>query len=430
MCYVHALRDHPLSRRTFMAAAAAAPFAARFSDVAPAGPFVIAGARIFDGVRLLGAGNVVVSGGRIRSVTSGGAVPQGMPVHDGRGRTLVPGLIDSHTHYSEVSRRDAPRFGVTTELNLFSTLAELGDFADRRRSHAPTSLPDLWTAGTWATVPGGWGTGQGIDFPVLEDGMDPAAFVDARLAEGSDFLKIALEDVGMQGEPIPALSAAQVRGLAAAARRRGVRSVVHVSKQRYARMAFDNGVSGLAHVPSDVPADEEFLRAAKGSGGFVTSTLALLGAATYADDPARAAVVDDPRVAPYLSPDQRRQLETPWPVKMPWNVETGLDNVGRLRRAGVPILAGTDAGAFGVAHGVSMLVELESLVRAGLRPAEALAAATSGPAAAYGLADRGRVRPGLHADLVLVNGDPTRDITVMRDVAAVWKNGSLIDRRF
>ena len=94
----------------------------------------------------------------------------------------------------------------------------------------------------------------------------------------------------------------------------------------------------------------------------------------------------------------------------------------------MPILAGTDAPNPGTAHGASIHRELELLVRAGLAPIEALRAATSAPAKAFSLLDRGRVAAGLRADLLLVHGDPTRDIRATRDIAAIWKTGHIVDR--
>ncbi len=98
-----------------------------------------------------------------------------------------------------------------------------------------------------------------------------------------------------------------------------------------------------------------------------------------------------------------------------------------MRDAGVPILAGTDAPAPGSWNGASLHQELELLVKAGLSPSEALSAATSVPARTFGLKDRGLIAPGLRADLVLVHGDPTRDITSTRDIVAVWKAGKLLE---
>jgi hypothetical protein len=95
----------------------------------------------------------------------------------------------------------------------------------------------------------------------------------------------------------------------------------------------------------------------------------------------------------------------------------------------VPILAGTDAPNPGTAHGASIHRELELLVQGGLTPTEALIAATSAPAAAFHLTDRGRIAKGMRADLVLVNGDPTTDIQATRDIAAIWKGGVALQRQ-
>jgi hypothetical protein len=102
--------------------------------------------------------------------------------------------------------------------------------------------------------------------------------------------------------------------------------------------------------------------------------------------------------------------------------------VRALKQAGVPILAGTDAGNPGVTHGISLHGELELLVQAGLTPTEALVAATSTPARIFHLDDRGRIATGLRADLLLVSGDPTSDITATRAIDGVWKQGKRIDR--
>ena len=97
--------------------------------------------------------------------------------------------------------------------------------------------------------------------------------------------------------------------------------------------------------------------------------------------------------------------------------------VAQLHRNGVRLLAGTDASSPGTAHGASLHDELHLLVLAGLSPPAALAAATSVPAAAFGLTDRGGIAPGMRADLVLVHGDPEHDITETRTIGQVWRAG-------
>lgn len=103
-------------------------------------------------------------------------------------------------------------------------------------------------------------------------------------------------------------------------------------------------------------------------------------------------------------------------------------NTRRLHRAGVPILAGTDAPLPGTANGVSLLSALDYLCEASLSPTAALAAASSVPARAFGLGDRGLVRPGYRADLVLVEGDVTTDVRQVREIVAIWKYGYPVDR--
>jgi hypothetical protein len=102
--------------------------------------------------------------------------------------------------------------------------------------------------------------------------------------------------------------------------------------------------------------------------------------------------------------------------------------VRRLKAAGVSILAGTDAPNPGTLHGASIHRELELLVKAGLTPTEALAAATSTPAAKFKLSDRGRIQPGMRADLLLVKGDPASNIKATRNIVRVWKRGAVVDR--
>jgi imidazolonepropionase-like amidohydrolase len=130
-------------------------------------------------------------------------------------------------------------------------------------------------------------------------------------------------------------------------------------------------------------------------------------------------------VGPYLTASMRGSLARRFPPEFAAKVKLAHAKaaVGALRRAGVRILAGTDAPAPGLAHGPSLHRELELLVLSGLTPSEALASATSEPARAFGFHDRGRIAEGLRADLLLVDGDPTVDIRATRDIVGVWKLG-------
>jgi hypothetical protein len=184
----------------------------------------------------------------------------------------------------------------------------------------------------------------------------------------------------------------------------------------------------LVHVFVDKPADDALIRLAAERKAFVIPTLTVLDSVNHTGG--NAALADDPALAPYLTPDDVQMLKSTFPRKTPSAdvIKYPAETVKALKAAGVRILAGTDCGNPGTAHGVSLHRELALLVDAGLTPIQALAAATATTADSFGLSDRGRVAPGLRADLVLVDGDPTIDITATRKIAGVWKQGKPIDR--
>ncbi|MBV8502525.1 MAG: amidohydrolase family protein [Paucibacter sp.] len=401
------------------------------SDAAEAEPdFIVRHATVFDGERRLTDTDVLVQDGRIAAIGRELKAPAGVSVVDGRGKTLMPGLIDAHTHTWGSAGRDALRFGVTTELDMFTDPRGLPAARAQRQARAAAGSADLWSAGVLATVPGGHGTEYGIKIPTLSTPAEAADFVAARKAEGSDYLKIVIEDGSAFGHATPTLDAATIAALATAAKSSGMMSVAHVATQNDAATAFASGVNGLAHVfidrKLDASADAAFIASARDH--FVVPTLSVNAALS---GPAESrALQDDPRLKPWLSNGQLGTLASVFPP--PWSktvfLDRALNNTAVLHRAGIALLAGTDAGNPGTAHGVSLHGELALLVRAGLTPLEALRAATSLPSSVFKLSDRGRIATGLRADLLLVEGDPSVDIQATRAIVAIWKNGYPVDR--
>ncbi|MGY0612822.1 CIA30 family protein [Luteimonas sp. A501] len=392
--------------------------------------FAISGVRIFDGERVLPAANVIVRDGRIEAVGADVAIPAGIEVVDGGGRTLLPGLIDAHTHSWGDAQRDALRFGVTTELDMFGDWNRIPLLRAQRESLDAVDGADLWTAGATVTAEGGHGTQFGIPVPTLAADGDAAAFVAARVAEGSDYIKLIVEDFSTHSDErrLPTITPVQVTEAIAAAQAHGRLAVVHAATQADALHAVASGADGLVHVFHDVAASPDFVAAAKDAGSFVVPTLSVI--AGFAQDGSGAALADDARLSPWTGAEQRATLAAAFPgPPRPQKLDAALRSVAALHAAGVDILAGTDAGNPGTSHGISMHGELALLVRAGLSPAAALAAATSLPARRFGLDDRGRIAPGLRADLLLVEGDPTADIEATRAIVGIWKNGHAVARQ-
>jgi imidazolonepropionase-like amidohydrolase len=142
-----------------------------------------------------------------------------------------------------------------------------------------------------------------------------------------------------------------------------------------------------------------------------------------------ASVAADPRLAPFLSSPQRAQLARTISIPALKDIDVRVEATRSLVTAGVQLLAGSDAGgAMPTLTGVSLHRELELLVKSGLTPTLALASATANVAEAFRLPDRGRIFPGHRADLLLVRGDPTIDITATRDVLRVWRSGVELNR--
>jgi len=123
-----------------------------------------------------------------------------------------------------------------------------------------------------------------------------------------------------------------------------------------------------------------------------------------------------------------RLCETPDAAAVLSSCQEAREAIRQLGAADAVVLAGTDAPFPGTTYDASLHWELEHLVEAGMTPTAALRAATSAAADAFQMPDRGRIAPGLRADLVLVNGDPTSQIRATRSIEAVWKRGVRVPR--
>ncbi|MBB2944654.1 imidazolonepropionase-like amidohydrolase [Actinoplanes lutulentus] len=405
----------------------------------------ITNARIFDGEQVIEATTVVIDGTRIAAV--GGEPPLAAEVIDAAGATLLPGLIDAHTHSSDGTLALALRFGVTTELEMQGMNTRFS------RSHITDddTLADVRSAGFGVTPPGGhpselipddfeFGPGPGEDdhndghdgpmplMPFASTPEEAARFVPQLVEAGSDYIKFMVDDGSVEGHPgLPMLDQATLDAGVAEARRLGMLTIAHTLTADATRMAIDAGIHGLAHLFMDRPHTGDLVERIAAAGVFVVPCVVLNASMMGIT---ASILADDPRVSGRLDDDWTGLLRGSYDRYPQGELEYVLDSVKALHDAGVEILAGTDAAPFplpfmaGVAHGASLHHELQYLVRAGLTPVEALRAATSTPARLFGLDDRGRIAVGLRADMLLVDGDPTTRIDDTLNLRTVWRRGT------
>ncbi|MCP3803113.1 amidohydrolase family protein [Allokutzneria sp. A3M-2-11 16] len=385
---------------------------------------VMTNIRVFDGESVTEDSAIRWRDGLIVAVGGAELLEPGDEHVDGRGGTVLPGMIDAHVHLLPGSPRQAVTFGVTTVLDMFSKPDLV---REATAQGAGPDASDVRSSSVGATAPGGHPSLMYAPFPYVSGPADAEAFVADRVAEGATHLKVLYEDGTVGPMSWPSLDVPTVAALVRAAHGAGLLVAAHISTAQAAMDLLPTGVDVFAHVPFDALTDEQ-VQAIADAGIAVIATLSIADGFPGANGhmPLLDELTLKPRLGPAWSEVVKAQGERWLPPEFP-DFSVPQDNVRRLRAAGVPILVGTDAPNPGVVHGASVHRELQHLVAAGLDPLDALKAATAQTADVFGLADRGRIRPGLRADLVLVEGQPDRYISDSQYVAAVWKQGARVD---
>lgn len=340
----------------------------------------ITNVRVFDGQKILDPGTVVIDG---ELIAESNAIPT--ETVDAEGAILLPGLIDCHIHLKgpdDLTRM--AEFGVTTALDMATWPAEL--LASLRNRKGVT---DIRGCGIAATAPGS----AHSHIPTLprdalvSNAADAKQFVANRLAEGADYIKIVAD--------VPGPSQETVNALVENAHQNNKLVVAHAVSLVATRMSQNAGVDFTTHAPLDGVMSEEDIQCMVDNKRVSIPTLTMMKGVSQAKN---------------------------------LNFDNARNTLSALHLAGVPILAGTDSNKApgvpaNVSHGVSLHEELELLVGCGLSTTEVLRAATSLPAKYFGLHDRGLIRPGYRADLILVKDDPIEDIKATRSIRRVWIGG-------
>jgi imidazolonepropionase-like amidohydrolase len=400
--------------------------------------------------------DVLLHDGVIAAIEPHGAL-SGDLVIEGAGATLVPGLIDMHGHIYASSLASWNRGFPDPEANLrayaYAGVTSVFDPADgssdafvRRDRVARGELvgPRIFTTGPLLTCADGhpialvnelapwwiaWYIARQAATP-LPDVPTVNQVVDEIAAQDADAVKIVVDSIPLQA---PRMTREIASAVVTRARSHGLRVVAHIGTTQDAIDAADAGVALWVHgVYKERIPDDQIAKLA-GYGIPVVATIEVF------DRYARGQ--HGPIVPTRLEREtvHASVLDAFWPVPEDFEVgglrswldlanatmDARIDNVRRLHRAGVTILAGSDTQS-GVFPGAGLHRELAHLVRAGMTPTEAIRAATLDSArwlANGAEPDSGTIAVGKRADLMLVEGDPSADIAALENIRQVFLAG-------
>lgn len=388
---------------------------------------------------------VAVDGDRIAGVTPSALAksPKGKVI-DGRGKYLMPGLMDVHIHLHGGAEPQADmasmRVAATQALAsfLYSGVTSVYDAGNQANLILPLraderagkiASPRIFATGNLITYPGSHGSGMAVTIQDFEKDKEK---LDRHIAEQQpDVVKLTLEEEGWGARPmIPLMPEPLLRDIIRYYNLHGIRSTVHVSSELRSEEAIFAGADSLAHPVIQGPVSDSFVKLMAAKKTPFASTLTI--GENYSRLAEHPEFLDQPLYVASFSPADRATMKTKtraeyqarmWTAWMKLMTPVAQENVRKVHAAGGVVAMGTDQSS-----GPASQRELELLVAAGIKPFDVLTIATHNGAVLLGRADSlGSVEPGKLADLLLLNADPTADIENVKKIVFVMKGGQIVD---
>ena len=387
----------------------AAPAAAPTSVVAYEGARLILG----DGRAPIDNGVFTVDNGRFLAVGVAAAVPvpAGARRVDLSGMTVMPAIVDAHTHLSTTREaliadlRQRAYFGVGAAVSLGADDATV-PLALRNEVIPGAALYRSAGLGITAPEPGR----REVHWVETEEEARQA--VQAEAARNVDVIKIWVDDRDGQ---YAKLSPELYRAVIQEAHRHGLRVTAHIFALEDAKGLLRAGIDLFAHGVRDQDVDDEFVALVRQSPNVVL----------VPNLPNRGVAVDMGWLAGSIPDDALAALQANATDQPQAREAYGIQarNLKRLSDAGMTIAMGTDGNVAWAPH-----VEMEDMVAAGMTPAQVIVAATRNSALAAGIDDLGTIEPGKSADFVVLEANPLEDIRNTRRIRSVYLRGAAIDR--
>lgn len=393
------------------------------------------GARLIDGTGAPPISDAVllVRDGRVQAAgtTAEVAVPDGAETVDVAGRTIFPGLINTHGHVGDTAGLEAGHYSEENVLGHLALYARYG-------VTTVNSLGgDEALAGGVRAAEGAAGLARArlmFAGPVVSAATpeEAAAQVDEIAAMNPDFVKIRVDDnLGATPKMTPAVYTAVIE----AAHRHGLPLAAHLFYLEDAKGLLAAGADFIAHSVRDRPVDEELIdllvdRNVCYSPTLVreVSTFVYEERPAFFDDPLFTAEADPAVVAALEDPARQARYRGAGPTAYKQALQVAQRNLKAVSDGGVTVAMGTDSGPPARFQGYFEHLELALMAEAGLTPMQILVAATGDAARCLQRDDIGTLQPGRVADFVVVTADPLADITNTRSIESVWIAGNRVPR--
>ncbi len=425
---------------------------------------IVGDGRVIDDAALVLRDGLLMEVGRNRDVTA----PADAVVMDVRGKTIMPAIVNAHSHlgweaYTSWGSRNFTRENLIDHLYrhaYYGVGTVISTASDRESIGLPVQLdqklgrvggaryfpePGLGTPGgganpNFTSDPGWWGAGDGFYEPATPE--DARNAVRAEAGKGIQVFKIWVDARDLQRGARVKLSEEIYRAAIDEAVVHDMKVLAHAPDVRDHKLLLRAGVRRLIHGPSEI--DDEWIGLMRDRNAYlIPTTQSSFRDPKFYEDPffrehVSAAVLSrlaDPRnLGPIGAPPRPAGPSAPPPASREAADQRARQRFTRMVNAGIQLILGTDVGwgptatHVGSFFGYAEHLELEAFVRLGMTPAQAIIAGTSRPAEAFGLHEVGSLEPGKAADFLVLDADPLDDIRNTRRIARVYLRGVELDR--